>query len=118
MALTDVLGKGPRPGPDTKERQRRVVRRRKRNQFGMDWGGSVEKKKKKKKRRVGGYWVVVMATGICVCVRVNERAREPGKGKNKHTTMRRKKGKRCTSHVWERQRASDPKKGSRYSIPP
>lgn len=117
MALTDVLlGKGPRPGPDTKERQRRVVRRRKRNQFGMDWGGPVEKKEKK--RRVGGYWVVVMATGICVCA--GERAREPGKGKNKHTTTRRrrKKGKRCTSHVWERQRASDPKKGSRYSIPP
>jgi hypothetical protein len=34
--LTNVLVKGPRPGPDTKERQRRVVRRRKRNQFGMD----------------------------------------------------------------------------------
>jgi hypothetical protein len=112
MALTDVLGKGPRPGPDTKERQRRVVRRRKRNQFGMDWGGPVEKKKKKKR----GEWEGIGLSSwrresVCVCAgeRASERAGqgqkqthddEEGKGKTLHvprlgeaTSERPQKGK-------------------------
>jgi hypothetical protein len=72
MALTDVLGKGPRPGPDTKERQRRVVRRRKRNQFGMDWGGPVEKKKRGEWEGIGlSSW---RRESVCVCA--GERASE------------------------------------------
>lgn len=63
-----------------------------------------------------GLVCVVMATGICVLV--NERV-EPGKGKNKHVKEEKKK----KLHVPRLEapptnERADPKKGSRYSIPP